>query len=148
MEDSKPQKPIWMNIAENERGIAELKNGDNPRIIEYHRTTLLNAKNDETPWCSSFVNWVLKQAGFEITKSAAARSWLKYGTVLEKSKFGAITILSRGSNLASGHVGFYYGQNDKNNFFLLGGNQSDKVSVQIFPNNRILGFRWPLKKGE
>lgn len=63
------QNPQWLNIAINELGVAELRNGDNPKIVEYHRTTLLAAKNDETPWCSSFVNWVLMKAGLERTKA-------------------------------------------------------------------------------
>lgn len=139
------QNPSWLNIALNELGVAELRNGENPRIIEYHRTTLLGAKNDETPWCSSFVNWVLMKAGLNRTKSAAARSWLNYGYLLQNPIPGAIVVLSRGGNPEAGHVGFYYSDKDSLNFNLLGGNQSDKVSIQPFPKNRILAVRWPLK---
>jgi uncharacterized protein (TIGR02594 family) len=143
-EQTKTEKPVWLFVAEAERGVAEQRNGDNPKIVEYHRSTLLNAKNDETPWCSSFVNWVFMKSGLERTKSAAARSWLNYGVSLEKPRLGAVVVISRGNSLWQGHVGFYYGQKDKENFFMLGGNQADKVSVQIFPNAKILGFRWPI----
>jgi len=139
------QNPSWLNVALNELGVAELRNGDNPKIIEYHRTTLLSANNDETPWCSSFVNWVLMKAGLERTKSAAARSWLNYGYAMNNSVPGSIIVLSRNGNPEAGHVGFYYKDLDKNNFYLLGGNQGDKVSIQAFPKNRILAIRWPLK---
>lgn len=139
------QNPSWFNLALNELGVAERKNGDNPKIIEYHRSTLLRANRDETPWCSSFVNWCLMKAGLERTNSAAARSWLNYGFEMKHAAPGAIMVLSRGENPEAGHVGLFYGNKDKDNFYMLGGNQSDKVSIQPFPKNRILAIRWPLK---
>src|SRR6266516_1789775 len=55
----------WMSIAEGELGIHEnsLPGENNQRILEYHQTTTLAALTDEVPWCSSFVNWVMKKAG-------------------------------------------------------------------------------------
>jgi uncharacterized protein (TIGR02594 family) len=139
------QNPSWLNIALNELGVAERKNGENPKIIEYHRTTYLQANRDEVPWCSSFVNWVLMKSGLERTKSAAARSWLNYGFQVKSLIPGAIVILSRNGSPEAGHVGFFIKDKDKHNFYILGGKQSDKVSIQLFPKNRILGARWPLK---
>ena len=60
-----PQGPPWFRIAERERlsGVEELPGAaHNPRILEYHRTTILGhgaASKDETPWCSSFVNFFM-----------------------------------------------------------------------------------------
>ncbi len=59
-----PSAP-WMDIATAELGVHEdsLPGQHNARIVEYHQTTTLKATDDETPWCSSFVNWVMKQSG-------------------------------------------------------------------------------------
>lgn len=134
----------WMTIAFNEMGQTEVPGeGDNPRILEYHKATSLAATEDEISWCSSFVNWVMKQSGHGGTDSAAARSWLKYGESV-KPRYGAITVLWRGSPDGwQGHVGFLHDFNDKN-VVLLGGNQRDSVSIQAFPRSRVLDFRWPL----
>ena len=68
-----PSAP-WMAIAIAELGVHvdSLPGQHNARILEYHQTTTLRATDDETPWCSSFVNWVLTQSGRRGTNSAAA----------------------------------------------------------------------------
>jgi hypothetical protein len=67
----------WMRIAEKELGIKERpKSAHEPRIIEYHSTTG-RFKDDETPWCSSFVNWVLAKLG-EDTARARRRKYRSY----------------------------------------------------------------------
>ena len=61
----------WMMIAEAELGITEFPGAKhNNRILEYHATTGLSADDDETPWCSSFVNWNFQQLGM---RAPAAR---------------------------------------------------------------------------
>ena len=55
-------KPKWLEIALKEVGVSEIKGGENKRILEYHASTTLKAKEDEIPWCSSFVNWCMVQA--------------------------------------------------------------------------------------
>jgi len=75
-----PASDAWMSIAEAELGTAEVAGtARNQRIIAYHSATSLEAKSDEVPWCSSFVNWVMRQAGYTSTNSALARSWLGWG---------------------------------------------------------------------
>jgi hypothetical protein len=48
-------------------------------------------------------------------------------------------VFERGS---SGHVGFAIGEDDAN-FFVLGGNQSDAVTIARIAKSRLLGARWP-----
>jgi len=130
-------------FAQKELGIKEIKNGDNPRIVEYHSTTTLHATNDETPWCSAFVNWCLKQAGQKGTGSAAARSFLTWGTAVPtpEAQEGDIVIMSRTSDPTRGHVGFFSGWDGEEGFKLLGGNQLDSVCVLSFARDRILSVR-------
>ena len=138
--------PEWMQVAERElaRGVRELPGpADNPRIVEYHAATSFRATDDEVPWCSSFVNWCLQQTGREGTRSAAARSWLYYGTALDAPEYGCIVVLARGTNPAQGHVAFYTDTRPDGHLLLLGGNQSDAVSIAAYPSDRLLAYRWP-----
>jgi len=136
--------PAWMPVAFDELGVKEVPgDGDNPRIVEYHQATTLKATDDEVPWCSAFVNWVMRESGYTYTKSAAARSWLTWGDEIELPMYGAVTVLRRGSNPAQGHVGFFVDQPEAGVIRLLGGNQSDSVNITVFPASRVIGYRWP-----
>ena len=138
--------PEWMQVAERElaRGVREIPGPEhNRRILAYHNSTSFRGTSDEIPWCSSFVNWCLQQTGREGTRSAAARSWLTYGTALDDPEYGAIVVLARGKNPAQGHVGFYTDRRPDGYLLLLGGNQSDSVSIAAFPVERVLSYRWP-----
>jgi len=136
----------WMEIARQEEGVAETPGpGDNPRVVEYLKSTSLGSpdnQNDETPWCSAFLNWCIEQAGLKGTNSAWARSWLNWGREPETDEEyqGCICILERGTN--SGHVGFLVDWDD-DRVQLLGGNQGDRVCRAWFDNDRVLGYRVP-----
>jgi uncharacterized protein (TIGR02594 family) len=133
--------PKWLDIARGELGVSEIKGArDNQRIVEYHSTTG-GFGNDEVPWCSSFVNWTMKEAGIKGTNNAMARSWLNWGKATEP-RVGAVAVFSRGNNPSQGHVGIYLGT-EGNNIKVLGGNQGDKVSISYYPKSRLLGLRWP-----
>lgn len=135
----------WLKIARKELGVKETPGaGDTPRIVEYLKSTTLGRsdnENDETPWCSAFVNWVLKQAGVEPrTNSAWARSWLNWGVATDEPVPGTIVVFSRGSN--AGHVGFYLNEDD-DRIHVLGGNQGNAVTIAFFPKANLLGYREP-----
>ncbi len=142
----------WFEIAEGEISTREYKGSirNNPRILEYHRATTLPdhaARLDETPWCSSFVNWCMKRAGIKRTRSARARDWLKWGKELRKPQRGCVVVFSRpGGGPKAGHVGFYVGEVGTS-IQLLGGNQSNAVSITNYPKSRVLGYRWPSDVG-
>lgn len=140
----------WLSYARNEIKQKEIKGAEhNPRIIAYHATTTLNADKDETAWCSSFVNWCLKQAGIKGTDSAAAISWLRWGMSTAPQN-GTITVIYSSKNANSSlttsgnHVGFLI-QETATHFVLLGGNQSDQVKISSYPKStwNLKGYRWP-----
>lgn len=143
------------DIAMKELGTAEIfgdshrNGGDNVRIVEYHAATSLRAQSDEVPWCASFVNWCLKKASLSGTNSARARSFLTWGVTisLEEAERGDIVVLSRGTNAQFGHVGFFAGQEGKS-VLILGGNQSNKVSISPYPLHRILSIRRAIMPSE
>ncbi len=146
----------WVDVAAAELGVHERsKPGQhNKRILEYHACTSLRATTDEVPWCSSFVNWVMKQAGHKGTSSALAASWLNWGTSLSNPRIGAIVVIKRKGKLrdaATGsgtgnHVGFYI-SSTPTHMRLLGGNQSGGLAVS-YSNFALAayetrGYRWP-----
>jgi uncharacterized protein (TIGR02594 family) len=127
------------------------RKANNPRICEYLAAGGLPTDPDETPWCSAFVNWCMKQANIQGTGRANARSWLNWGgTCLAKPHYGAVTVLWRErQNGGKGHVAFYVGET-QGQLVLLGGNQNNQVGLRSYPMDRLLGYRWPagFKVGE
>lgn len=98
-----------------------------------------------TPWCAAWMNGLIQSTGGKGTNSLAARSFLDYGTPVEKGTKGDIAVFSRGSDPSKGHVGFFMGYDENGDIKVLGGNQSGKVSVQTYPASRLLGIRKPPK---
>lgn len=124
--------------------LRELKQGDDP-FIQFCFTKCGYGPDtpDETAWCSAFVNgicWLLRLAR---SKSAAARSWLTVGQAVtqhEAVQGYDIVVLRRGDSPVSGHVGFFAGI-EGDHVLVLGGNQSDAVTVAPFPISQVLGIR-------
>lgn len=130
----------WHRNARHELGVQEVKGAKhNARILEYHSVTTLRATTDEVPWCSSFIAWIMEQAGIRSTRSAAASSWLQWGHELTEPRLGCLVIFRR----AGGHhVGIFEGWNN-GRLMILGGNQSDSVRVSPYSTDTVLGYRWP-----
>lgn len=133
-------EPKWLDIARHEIGEKEIPGSkDNPRIVEYGQATSLKPTDDETPWCSDFVNWVMLKAGLPRTNSAAAISWATYGVKLDKPKYGCIAVYSRtGGN----HVAFWLSEQNGQDQ-LLGGNQNDQVGIELHSKSSLISYRWP-----
>jgi uncharacterized protein (TIGR02594 family) len=143
----------WIGFARGELGQRDYPGPRyNPRVVEYLNTTGLQGNSDETSWCSAFVNWCMLQARQRGTNNAAARSWLGYGQALGSPRPGCIVVLWRQSPSSwKGHVGFFDGFDAGNRIRLLAGNQAggvdwDEVCVALFPQERVLGYRWPLRR--
>lgn len=94
------------------------------------------------PWCGDFVETAFARGlpnEKRPDKPFWARSWAHFGLRVEPTR-GAVLVFERGPQ--SGHVGFAVGQNDTD-FFVLGGNQGDSVSVVAIAKARLLSARWP-----
>jgi uncharacterized protein (TIGR02594 family) len=135
----------WLKTALKYTGTKEIKGvKHNWRILSWWRVICAPFRDDETPWCAAFVGGVLEECGIRSTRSAAARSYEKWGVKLDKAAVGAVVVFWRGSlHSGSGHVGFVVGRNLRNDIMVVGGNQGDAVSIKPFAVNRILGYRWP-----
>lgn len=148
--------PRWLEVAQAEIGVHETPGPKaTPRIREYLAVTPLaeGGNSDETPWCSSFVNWCFRQCRIKGTGSAAARSWVTWGETRERRP-GCVVVLKarkrngeRSTTPSGYHVGFYVAGNART-IRLLGGNQSDSVCEVDFPLARwdVVAVRWPVEE--
>ena len=149
-----PKSANWMDIAITELGVSEnaLPGEHNKRIVEYHSTTTLKATTDETPWCSSFVNWVMVQSGRRGTSNALAKSWASWGSGATNPSYGAVIVIKKKigkTDKATGsstgyHVGFFISKT-ATAVRILGGNQSDKVKYSNFmlAGYDVIAYRTP-----
>jgi uncharacterized protein (TIGR02594 family) len=138
------QQPAWLGYAWPEAGVREVAGkGSNGRIAAFFRDAGHPAiTSDETAWCAAFVGACLVRSGIKGTGSLLARSYLEWGAAIDEPRLGAIAVLSRGRDPGQGHVGFVVGETPRA-LVLLGGNQSDAVTVEAFDRSTVLGLRWP-----
>lgn len=135
-------EPVWLSTARKYIGQKEVKGAKhNPTILKWWIAIRAPFTDDETPWCAGFVGGVLEECGIKSSRAAYARSYLTWGQPLRYPVLGAILVFERGPR--NGHVGFYVGE-DKDTYYVLGGNQGDTVSITRIAKARLLGSRFPL----
>lgn len=144
-EPSPNDEPAWMPIARKELGVTEIPGEkNNPRILEYHATTVQKINNDDEDgaWCASFVNWCLIQSGHVGNNSAKAVDWVEFGREVKEPIQGAVAVVQFGPGRY--HVGFVDGLKGEQ-VLVLGGNQSHgtKVSISSFKKSEIHCYRFP-----
>lgn len=140
-------EPVWMPIALKEIGVAEIPGPtDNKRIIEYHHATNLSkddgSESELTAWCSSFANWVMKQAGIPGTGSAWARDWEDWGIELSKPRYGCLALYERNEPGGDSHIAFWTGESGENDK-CVGGNQGNSVCEKLQAKDTLISYRWP-----
>lgn len=135
----------WMTTARSLLGTKEVP-GDknNPNIVSWASTVggyiAKSYKSDSIPWCGLFTAYCFTKNGFAVRPSAlSSLDWLNWGVKLAAPSYGAIMVFVRPGG---GHVGFYVSE-DKDTYHILGGNQSDSVSVTRVAKGRLKGIRWP-----
>lgn len=137
---------VWFQEARRLMGLKEgAGDRDNTIILDWADHLDVHFPHDVIPWCGLFVGHCV---GATLTTEPlptnvlGARNWLKFGAPCTPQP-GAVLVfwrVSPGGFL--GHVAFYVGE-DATSFFVLGGNQSDSVSVARLAKDRLLGARWP-----
>lgn len=112
----------------------------NPEVMKFFED-FPHVTTDETSWCSAFVYWCIKEAGMVPKKSLVARDWLSWGEQVFEPEIGDLAIFYRGDPGGwQGHVAFYV-KNDGTNVWVLGGNQSNRVSIEKYAGTKLLGYR-------
>jgi uncharacterized protein (TIGR02594 family) len=137
----------WFQEARRLIGIRErVGPGNEPKIIEWAKAAGISYTDDDVPWCGLFVaHCVSSSLGEESLPSnpLGARNWLRFGAPCEAG-LGAILVFWRENpNGFKGHVGFYAGEEKDGAYQVLGGNQSNAVSLARIRRDRLLGARWP-----
>ena len=103
---------------------------DNPEMID----------DSETAWCSCWMNKKIQDAGGKGTRSAGARSWLRWGLEVQEPHVGDIVIFKRGNSKWQAHVAFI-NQITPKYLVCLGANQKNMVCLQKYDRKNILGYR-------
>lgn len=141
-----PADLTWLAEAKRLIGTTEIKGAQhNPTILSMGDAAGIHVSDDETPWCGLFVSHCIASSLPDEPMPAnplGARQWLKFGDEV-MPQFGSALVFWRESpNSFKGHVGFYWAEDDLH-YHVLGGNQSDSVSVTRLIKSRLLGARWP-----
>lgn len=99
----------------------------------------------EIPWCGAFTATAMRRwkPGIDLPNNPlGARNWQRFGVECAP-QYGAVLVFWRGSPSAwQGHVGFYAGE-DTSAYHVLGGNQSNAVTITRVAKSRLLSARWP-----
>lgn len=143
------------------RAVISVKNG-NPAIRAYsyihytertHRAELRELTGVDpvrTEWCAAFANAVLEESNIESNNTHkypyTARAFLDWGQAISKDDIqpGDVVVFPRGNSSWQGHVGFFLRKVDVNDieyYAILGGNQSNKVSIKLYRASKALGIR-------
>jgi uncharacterized protein (TIGR02594 family) len=140
-----------LKIATHELGIREIEGPQHSEgVLKYAREAGFSWINDdETPWCSIFMNWVAIKAGYVHSKRANARSWLNVGISVQNPEPGDVAVFWRESlDSHLGHVGIFLGFSmDNSRIYILGGNQQNSVSISAYTTDKLLDFRRLVKAG-
>lgn len=117
---------------------------NNPIIVNWAKETKTKDDDwynaDSIPWCGLFMAVVAQRAEKDLPKGVlSALSWTNFGTKVKDAALGDVLVFQR---KGGGHVGLYVGEND-NYYYVLGGNQSDKVCITIIAKNRCVSINRP-----
>lgn len=136
-EEKHTKNAPWMGAALGEIGTKERKgmHKANPRILEYFKASKFWGKDDtggKNAWCGSFVAWVMKKNNIQpVGKAYRAKEWKNFGKKIDEPVYGAIGIKS---GKGGGHVAFIVGRSeDGEKYYMLGGNQDNKVQISEYP---------------
>lgn len=139
-------EPRWMSVARSYLGTKEIPGSKHNSVIQGWLAKLKAWwRDDETPWCGTFVAHCLKEVGQPLPQHwYRATAWKDYGSNLRSTHVapGSILVFAR---TGGGHVGFYVSE-DALYYHVLGGNQGNEVSVARIAKVRCIAIRWP--KGE
>ena len=106
--------------------------------------SLIGVDPVRTEWCAAYVDYVLELNGLNGTDSLLAKSYKRWGIPVREPKVWDVVIFDRGREAWQGHVGFYMGSFTRNGqiyYLILGGNQSDAVTIEAYPQNKVEGIR-------
>lgn len=125
-------------------GVREMPGAaDNPVIIGWARELGVTwYVHDVTAWCGLDMGIVAKRAGqkYYPEQLLKARNWAKWGVAVLTPMLGDILVFSRPGDPEAGHVGMYVAE-DKEAYYVLGGNESDAHIIVRIAKSRLIAAR-------
>lgn len=128
--------------------------GSNRTILEWRDelnqsgVKISGFSDDDIPWCGLFAAIVIfRRSGVasEVVKDPLwARNWENYGVKSPLAGLGDVLVFVRDGG---GHVGFYVGE-DGSCYHVLGGNQSNAVTITRIEKSRCIAVRRPPYKNQ
>ncbi|WP_414901214.1 peptidoglycan-binding protein [Rhizobium cremeum] len=142
-----PDACPWLDQAWRMKGLHERR--DNAALREFlKRDGGTVGDPAKVPWCGDFVQTCIALTlPDEVLPNNpyAAINWMTFGRECAPQR-GAVLVFWRGSPEGwQGHIGYYVGE-DATHYHVLGGNQSDSITVSRIAKTRLRkgGCRWPL----
>lgn len=122
---------------------------NNPQILAWAKEigvdTVYTA--DSIPWCGLWMAVIAKRSGQSVVKAPLwALSWATFGQHVKEApahKVPALGDILTFTRNGGGHVGLYVGE-DKTAYHVLGGNQSDAVTITRILKTRFYSARRPV----
>ena len=133
-----------VHIARSYLGLSEIGATNKHPTIDAWAKSLSGKWLIGQPWCGTFCAQVFKEAGLsaKVPKDFfRAKEWEKAGNKLDKPAYGCVVTFTRGGG-GEGHVGFVVGKTKTGMLKVLGGNQSNAVTIQDFDPKRVTAYRW------
>lgn len=134
----------WYEWALSQKGVHERRNRS--LVLSWLKAAASWVSDTNTAWCGAFVRMAIAETLPTEplpTNALSARAWANFGRPLKAPAKGAVLVFWRGSRAGwQGHVGLYAGE-DATTYHVLGGNQSDAVTVTRVRKDRLLAIRWP-----
>lgn len=143
---TKAPPPPWYEELLRRKGLHEVKNRS--ALMAWLRSDGKTLGDPaKLPWCGDAIQTCLALTlpdELQPTNPYLARNWLKFGIPLATPALGCILVFWRGSKTGtSGHIGLYAGEDAQGYLHVLGGNQSDAITIARLDKARLLGMRWP-----
>jgi uncharacterized protein (TIGR02594 family) len=142
-----PIEPVWLREARRFMGLKEVAGaGSNSLIMSWAKAlggwVARYFTHDGIPWCGLFIGHIMAATLPEEllpSNPLSAKAWTGFGRALTVPAIGAVMVFTR---TGGGHVGLYLGET-ATAYRILGGNQSDSVSVTWIAKTRLAAIRWP-----
>lgn len=141
-----PTMPKLIQEAVKLLGVVEVPGPKNNSVITDWAKEIGDRANawytqDSIPWCGLFVAICVHRTGrLPVSNYLRARDWAEFGEPSNSPSVGDILVFAR---QGGGHVGFYVGHN-ATSYYVLGGNQSDAVTITKISKHRLLAARRPV----
>lgn len=141
-----PIIPPWYEELLRKKGLHELR--DRSALMAWLRSDGKTLGDpSKLPWCGDAIETCIAKTLPDEPLPAnpyLARNWLKFGVPLSAPTLGCVLVFWRGSRAGTnGHVGLYAGEEKDGTLHVLGGNQSDAITIARLDRGRLLGMRWP-----